>query len=328
MSANQKLTQYLREAYEAERDAAEHLAELIGRTARADHRVHLESHLDQEREHAELLEARLRELGWSESPVATVVSLAQAIVEEGVSIATAPLGLLRRSATADDTLRNAEDLAAAEAREVARYRAIERLAKRTGDEKTAKLAASIRRQEQAQLDLLGREIPHLADHVIGDRAEPQPRRPKSRRAPGAKQAKRPGTRRGAGETPAPERRRSAEGPGPARRPSVESSAPSHHPRTHSDTLGPDRAEAARIREAEREEEAEESRMVSRDRDADPEGPGAELRVEEPWPGYDGMSATDVAARVSGEAPGVRAAVRLYEETHERREVVMRATSDE
>jgi ferritin-like metal-binding protein YciE len=318
MSANEKLSKYLREAYEAERDTAEHLAEVVGRTARVDHRVHLESHLEQEREHARLLEARLRELGWSESPVTTVVSVVQGIVGEGIGLLTAPLGALRGNASPADTLRNAEELAAAEALEVARYRALERLAKRAGDAKTAKLAASIRRQEEAQLDLLGREIPHLADDVIGGRAEPA-QRPRSGRATGAQQRR---------KAPARKRRPSAERPSTSRRPTVESSAPSHHPRTHSDTLGPDRADAARIREAEREEEAEESRTVSSDRDADPEGPGAELHVAEPWPGYDGMTATDVAARVQDEAPPVRAAVRLYEAAHERRELVMRATSDD
>jgi ferritin-like metal-binding protein YciE len=304
MSANEKLSKYLREAHEAERDAAEHLAEVIGRTARADHRVHLESHLREEREHAARLEERLRELGYSESPVTTVVSLVQTIVGEGISIATFPLGILRGSASAADTLRNAEDLAAAEALEVARYRALERLAKRAGDEKTARLAASLRRQEEAQLDLLGREIPHLADDLIGGPAEPT-ERPRSRRSTKPRR-----------KAPARKRRPSAQGSGTSRRPAVESSAPGVHPRTHSESAGPDRAEAARIREAERE------------READPGGPGAELHVDEPWPDYDGMSATDVAARVRDEEPGVRAAVRLYEAVHERREVVMRATSDD
>src|SRR4051812_18282120 len=112
MSADQKLTAYVRESYEAERDTADRLAEVIGRTPRPDHRAHLESHLDREREHATLLEARLRELGWSESPITTLVSLAERLVGEGIGLMTAPLGLLRGGASAADALRNAEDLAA------------------------------------------------------------------------------------------------------------------------------------------------------------------------------------------------------------------------
>lgn len=304
MSANQKLTRYLREAYAAERDAAERLADVIGRTGRADHRVHLESHLDQERDHASRLEDRLRELGYSESPLATVVSLVQGIVTEGVGLATLPLGLLRGSADAPDVLRNAEELASAEALEAARYTALERLARRSGDDETAKLAASIRKQEEAQLDLLRRDIPRLADHVLGDDAAPPQRKPPQRKRA------------------APKRRRTSR-----RRPSAETSTPGRRPRTHSEAAGPDRAEAARIREAEREQETAEAREVARDPEADAAGAGAEVHVEEPWPGYDAMSATDVAARVGNEDQAVRAAVRLYEAAHERREVVMRATSD-
>ena len=71
----------------------------------------------------------------------------------------------------------------------------------------------------------------------------------------------------------------------------------------------------------------EAREVARDPEADPEGPGAEVEVEEPWPGYDAMSAAEIAQRVAGESEPVRAAVRLYEAMHDRREVVMRATSE-
>jgi ferritin-like metal-binding protein YciE len=287
------LTEYLRDAHSAELEAVARLADAISRTARADHRVHLEAHLAQEREHADRLEARLRELRFSEGALASVVGLVRGIATGGVELVTAPLGLLRGSASPREVLENAEALAAGEAHEVARYRALERLAKRAGDEDTERLAASIQEQEEAQLELLGREIPRLADHVVGGDLPPlRERRParKPRRQTRGRSAQR-------------------------RRPAAESSAPSRRPRTHADTAGPDRAEAARIREAERE------------READPEGPGPEVEIEEPWPGYDGMSATEVAQRVSGESQALRAAVRLYEGAHERREVVMRATSD-
>ncbi|MFL5884826.1 MAG: hypothetical protein ACJ77M_07125 [Thermoleophilaceae bacterium] len=280
------LIEYLREARGAELDAAERLAEAIGRTARADHRVHLESHLDQEREHATLLEARLRELHFSQGALGTLAGIAHGALGVGVGLVSAPLRLVRASASPAETLRNAEELAASEAHEVARYTALERLAKRSGDAKTARLARSIRRQEEDQLDLLRREIPRLADHVLGDDVAPAKPRPQ-RRQPRKRQAR--------------------------RRPAAETSSPSRRPRTHSATAGPDRAEAARIREAERDREGT--------------GPGADLHVDEPWPGYASMSAADVAARVANEPEPVRAAVRLYEAANERRELVMRVTSD-
>jgi ferritin-like metal-binding protein YciE len=310
MAANKKLTNYLREAYDAERAAAEGLAEVIGRTARADHRVHLESHLEQEREHARRLEVRLREVGYGESPATTVVSLVQGIVADGWGIVTFPLALLRGSADPAGTLRNAEELVSAEAREVARYQALERLAKRAGDDDTAALAASIREQEEAQLELLERDIPHLADAVLGGDAAPRER-----------PQRKPRQQKPAQRKPAQRSR------GQRRRPAAETSAPSRRPRTRSEAAGPDRAEAARIRETERAQEEAEAETVSIDPGADPEGPGPELHVEEPWPGYDSLSAAEVAARVGGEGEAVRAAVRLYEAAHEAREVVMRATSD-
>jgi ferritin-like metal-binding protein YciE len=316
MADDSKLIEYLREAHTAEQASAERLAAVIERTGRADYRALLESHLAEEREHAARLERRLSELGFGESPIVTIVGLAESILTEAIGLVTAPLGLLRGGASEEDALQSAEELASEEALEVVVYVALERFAERMGDAETAKLAASIRVQEEKQLDLLRNEIPRLADLVLGgeapapatERAPAKPPRPK--RTPARK---RPATRR----TPA------------QRRPfAAETSAPSHHPRTHSETAGPDSAEAGRIREAERGREEADSQEVSRDPDADPEGPGAELHVEEPWPGYDELSATEVAERVGGESEAVRAAVRLYEAAHQGRELVMRATSDD
>jgi len=73
------------------------------------------------------------------------------------------------------------------------------------------------------------------------------------------------------------------------------------------------ADAARVREAEREAEAT------------PDGPGPELRVEAPWPGYDAMNVGQVLERLTGADQTTRAMVRLYEETHKNRKGVLRAT---
>jgi len=73
------------------------------------------------------------------------------------------------------------------------------------------------------------------------------------------------------------------------------------------------ADAARLREAEREAEF------------GPDGPGPELHVEAPWPGYDRMTTAQVLDRLTGADPTTRAMVRLYEETHKNRKGVLRAT---
>jgi hypothetical protein len=54
-------------------------------------------------------------------------------------------------------------------------------------------------------------------------------------------------------------------------------------------------------------------------------PGAELRVDEPWPGYGGMRAPDIVDRLGAADPATRAIVRLYEQQHRKRRTVLAAT---
>ena len=63
-------------------------------------------------------------------------------------------------------LKNAKDAYATEALEIATYTAIERLAAAVGDDETAKLAASIRADEEKMLERILREIPKLTDAVV------------------------------------------------------------------------------------------------------------------------------------------------------------------
>jgi rubrerythrin len=79
-----------------------------------------------------------------------------------------PLDLLRGGGLDEKTLKNAKDAASTEALEIATYTAIEQLARDAGDEETAKLAASIRADEQRMLDRVLAEIPKLTDAVAGE----------------------------------------------------------------------------------------------------------------------------------------------------------------
>jgi len=55
-----------------------------------------------------------------------------------------------------------------------------------------------------------------------------------------------------------------------------------------------------------------------------DGAGAELRVDEPWPGYRRMTAKEITDRLAAVSAEEIAVVRLYESTHRKRRDVLRA----
>ena len=57
-----------------------------------------------------------------------------------------------------------------------------------------------------------------------------------------------------------------------------------------------------------------------------DGAGAELRVEQPWDGYDEMTAADIRDRLSASTPVEAAAVELYESTGKNRRTVIDAAA--
>jgi hypothetical protein len=54
-------------------------------------------------------------------------------------------------------------------------------------------------------------------------------------------------------------------------------------------------------------------------------PGATLRVDEPFAGYDRMKAADIVSRLRSGDAATKAVVRLYESTHKKRKSVLAAT---
>jgi hypothetical protein len=57
-----------------------------------------------------------------------------------------------------------------------------------------------------------------------------------------------------------------------------------------------------------------------------DGAGAEVAVDEPWPGYDEMTAADIEDRLMTEGPETVAAVSLYEASHKGRASILEAAS--
>ena len=162
-----KILQYLAEAHASELGLVRVLQSQIAMTPRGSYRTALEQHLRQTRGHAERLQTRMRELGQGGNPLQAGIGVAEAVIAQALALGKTPLDLLRGSGGEEKVLKNAKDACATEALEIATYTAIERLATAVGDDATARLAASIRVDEEWMLARVLEEIPKLTDAVVG-----------------------------------------------------------------------------------------------------------------------------------------------------------------
>jgi ferritin-like metal-binding protein YciE len=163
---NEKILQYLHEAHATETGLVRVLQSQIAVTPRGSYRNGLEKHLGETRSHAERLRARMRELGDGGGVVQAGIGLAETVAAQALALGKTPLDILRGHGGEEKVLKNAKDAAATEALEIATYTAIEQLATSVGDDETARLAASIRADEQRMLDKILKEIPKLTTAVV------------------------------------------------------------------------------------------------------------------------------------------------------------------
>ncbi len=164
--AEQKLAQHLYEAHATELMLAHTLTAHIAITPKGDYRDGLQSHLRETREHARRIEEHLAGRDQARGVMKVGYGLAQGVVGQVVAFSKLPVDLVRGMSGEEKLLKNARDEYANEAMEIATYLAIEELAKAVGDTETAKLAASIRADEERMLEKLGELIPRLASDVI------------------------------------------------------------------------------------------------------------------------------------------------------------------
>src|SRR6202035_4349284 len=174
-ASKQKVVQYLNEALASERALVRVLQSQIAMTPRGSYRSGLEMHLGQTRDHADRVGRRLESLREGSYHLMALVGFAENVIGQALALGKTPLDLLRGTGGEEKVLKNAKDACAAEALEIATYTALEHLARAVGDEKTAKLAASIRSDEEKMLERVMREIPKLTDAVVradvhGDRS--------------------------------------------------------------------------------------------------------------------------------------------------------------
>jgi ferritin-like metal-binding protein YciE len=163
-----KLIQYMNEAYGKEKQLETALQAHITLTTRPPYKKRLQQHLKETKQHAKLLERRIKKLGGTAEigpdlpgPTEAVASLAG----RAVAAAQGPLHALRGTGEAEKMLKNAKDEYHEEAEEIANYTSIETLADLVGDKETAKIARGIRREEQRMAKFLEKLIPQLTKAV-------------------------------------------------------------------------------------------------------------------------------------------------------------------
>jgi rubrerythrin len=83
-----------------------------------------------------------------------------------MAAAKGPLHMVRGTGEEEKLLKNAKTEYSEEAEEIATYTAIETVAESVGDRDTARLARSIRREEERMANYLQRLIPQLSKAVV------------------------------------------------------------------------------------------------------------------------------------------------------------------
>lgn len=166
-TAQDKIAQYLQEAHAMELALARTLQAHSAMTPTGPYRTALERHRRETQAHADRVARRLRDLGRSPGIAEVGYGLAQRLAGQAISLAMAPLALLRGSGGEEKLLKNAKDECAGEALEIATYEALEALARQVGDADTAALAAELREDEERQLATLRKLLPALTAAVTG-----------------------------------------------------------------------------------------------------------------------------------------------------------------
>jgi ferritin-like metal-binding protein YciE len=162
-SPDRKIVEFLEDARDSERELTRVLESQIAAAPGGDYRRELQLHLRQSREHVHALRRRL-DLMRRGSPLQRLIGGA---INRWAGLVTLPLELFRVSGREPEkVLRSAQDACAAEAAGIATYTAIERLARRTGDEETAALARSIREHEQEMFERLQAHLRPLTDAMV------------------------------------------------------------------------------------------------------------------------------------------------------------------
>ena len=160
-AAQAKLAQYLTEAHGKEKELETSLTAHIAMATRPAYKKRLQQHLKETKQHAKLVERRLKKVGGS-----SLTGKAAGVASRGVAAAKGPLHAVRGTGEAEKQLKNAKTEYSEEHEEIATYTAIEVLAEAVGDKETAKVAKGIRREEERMASFLEKQIPILTKEMV------------------------------------------------------------------------------------------------------------------------------------------------------------------
>jgi ferritin-like metal-binding protein YciE len=304
------VVQQLQEAHATEQALVTNLRAHIAMTPRGSYRESLERHLTETQAHERAVARRIREVGRDRGLLAAAYGVVTTVVGQALVLTKGPLDLLRGGADGEEKLlKNARDEVVTEALEIAIYDALESLALAVGDESTARLAARHRAQEERMLEQLRGHIPHLAHAVVQAEAGGRPSYDWETTG-GADTARKAGrTARRKAKTARRPRAKKAEAPFTDYDKLTASQVVSKLTDLTQEQLGQvivyERAERKRATVVERAQSLQES---------------------QPFPGYDDLTARDVAQRVRDADEATAQRVRDYEGRHQRRVEVLEAAS--
>jgi ferritin-like metal-binding protein YciE len=334
-AASDKLLQYLNEAHATEHALARTLEAHIAVTPRGSYRNGLEKHLEETRRHAERVERRMGELGASRNVIQMGIGVVESLVGQALALSKGPFDIVRGNLSEEKLLKNAKDECATEALEIATYDALERFATSVGDEETARLAATIRKDEERMLESLRREIPKLTDAVV--KAEVEGERTYDASTTGAADAARAGgaalreTARRATDRARSTARQARKVPGVAYAEGEAKGAVADEediPIANYDELNVNQV-TAHLGELSQVDlakvDAYERKHANRKSVLDKVN---SLRGKEPWPGYDELSADEVREALARLDDKRVAEVRDYERRHKGRRGVLEAAEKE
>src|ERR1044072_71569 len=113
--SEQKIVQYLNEAHATEVGVVRVLQSKRAIAPRATYRDGMEQRLRQTREHAERVQARLRDLGVGGNPLQAGIGVVEGALAQTLALWKMPLDLVRGGSGEEKVLKNAKDACATEA---------------------------------------------------------------------------------------------------------------------------------------------------------------------------------------------------------------------